>query len=87
MDHFAAALLQLLVRRLSVILAELCMSIQGVSIYPPEDDGRDKMHWFIHTREPKGSREDKVASYINLVASVLGSEDKAKKAMYSVSTN
>ncbi|KAK1366804.1 hypothetical protein POM88_042365 [Heracleum sosnowskyi] len=53
---------------------------------PPEDDGRDKMHWFIHTKEPLGSREKMVASYINLVASVLGSEDEAKKAMYSVST-
>lgn len=53
---------------------------------PPKDDGRDKRHWLIHTKVPQGSREEMVAQYINLVASVLGSEEEAKKAMYSVST-
>lgn len=52
----------------------------------PEDNGRDGNHWLIATKDLDGDRDQMVATYIDLVASVLGSVEEAKKRMYSVST-
>ncbi|KAK1366816.1 hypothetical protein POM88_042377 [Heracleum sosnowskyi] len=51
-----------------------------------QDDGNDNNHWLIQVKEPVGSRDEIVDCYVKLVAQILGSEDEAKKNIYSVST-
>ncbi|KAL5701981.1 Multiple organellar RNA editing factor 8 [Ranunculus cassubicifolius] len=51
-------------------------------------DGCDFKHWLIVVEKPEGelSRDEIIDSYIKLVASVYGSEQEARKIIYSVST-
>ncbi|KAM6552489.1 hypothetical protein CsatB_013251 [Cannabis sativa] len=60
---------------------------------PPKEtillDGCDYEHWLIvmeFANEPKPSEEEMVNSYVKTLATVLGSEEEAKKKIYSVST-
>ncbi|XP_050220464.1 multiple organellar RNA editing factor 3, mitochondrial [Mercurialis annua] len=60
---------------------------------PPKEtillDGCDYEHWLIvmeFASDPKPSEEEMINSYVKTLASVLGSEEEAKKKIYSVST-
>ncbi|KAG8085066.1 hypothetical protein GUJ93_ZPchr0010g10275 [Zizania palustris] len=60
---------------------------------PPKEtillDGCDYEHWLIvmeFPTDPKPSEEDMVAAYVKTLASVVGSEEEAKKKIYSVCT-
>ncbi|KAK8618713.1 hypothetical protein V6N13_132695 [Hibiscus sabdariffa] len=50
--------------------------------------GCDYEHWFVVMEAPKGYplRDEIVNTYIKTLAMALGSEEEAKKSMYSVST-
>ncbi|KAK1380295.1 multiple organellar RNA editing factor 3, mitochondrial [Heracleum sosnowskyi] len=52
-------------------------------------DGCDYEHWLIvmeFTQEPKPSEDEMISAYVKALASVVGSEEEAKKKIYSVST-
>ncbi|CAL5188350.1 unnamed protein product [Lathyrus oleraceus] len=60
---------------------------------PPKEtillDGCDYEHWLIVMEfpdNPKPSEDEMVNSYVKTLAQVLGSEEEAKKKIYSVST-
>ncbi|CAH9061550.1 unnamed protein product [Cuscuta epithymum] len=59
---------------------------------PPKEtillDGCDYEHWLIVLEfpDPKPSEEEMVNSYVKTLASVVGSEEEAKKKIYSVCT-
>eukprot|EP00262_Sarcandra_glabra_P000006 TRINITY_DN0_c0_g2_i2.p1 TRINITY_DN0_c0_g2~~TRINITY_DN0_c0_g2_i2.p1 ORF type:complete len:436 (+),score=57.39 TRINITY_DN0_c0_g2_i2:65-1372(+) len=59
---------------------------------PPKEtillDGCDFEHWLIVMEPPEGetTRDEIIDSYIKTLATVLGSEEEAKKSIYSVST-
>uniref|UniRef100_M8AM07 MORF/ORRM1/DAG-like MORF domain-containing protein n=1 Tax=Aegilops tauschii TaxID=37682 RepID=M8AM07_AEGTA len=60
---------------------------------PPKEtillDGCDYEHWLIvmeSPADPKPSEEDMVAAYVKTLTAVLGSEEEAKKKIYSVCT-
>ncbi|XP_010689774.2 multiple organellar RNA editing factor 3, mitochondrial isoform X2 [Beta vulgaris subsp. vulgaris] len=60
---------------------------------PPKEtillDGCDYEHWLIvmeFPNDPKPSDEEMVNSYVNILAQVVGSEEEARKKIYSVST-
>eukprot|EP01018_Ginkgo_biloba_P004898 Gb_00163 [translate_table: standard] len=60
---------------------------------PPKEtillDGCDYEHWLIvmeFPKDPKPPEEEMIATYVKTLATVLGSEEEAKKAIYSVST-
>eukprot|EP01018_Ginkgo_biloba_P004893 Gb_40528 [translate_table: standard] len=60
---------------------------------PPKEtillDGCDYEHWLIvmeFPKDPKPSEEEMIAAYVKTLAAVLGSEEEAKKAIYSVQT-
>ncbi|XP_038906658.1 multiple organellar RNA editing factor 3, mitochondrial [Benincasa hispida] len=60
---------------------------------PPKEtillDGCDYEHWLIvmeFPTDPKPSEEEMVNSYVKILAAVVGSEEEAKKKIYSVST-
>ncbi|KAE8787916.1 multiple organellar RNA editing factor 3, mitochondrial [Hordeum vulgare] len=60
---------------------------------PPKEtillDGCDYEHWLIvmeFPADPKPSEEDMVAAYVKTLTAVLGSEEEAKKKIYSVCT-
>ncbi|KAG8372924.1 hypothetical protein BUALT_Bualt12G0117600 [Buddleja alternifolia] len=60
---------------------------------PPKEtillDGCDYEHWLIvmeFDSEPKPTEEEMVDSYVKTLASVIGSEEEAKKKIYSVCT-
>ncbi|XP_062079160.1 multiple organellar RNA editing factor 3, mitochondrial-like [Humulus lupulus] len=60
---------------------------------PPKEtillDGCDYEHWLIvmeFANDPKPSEDEMVSSYVKTLATVLGSEEEAKKKIYSVST-
>lgn len=53
-------------------------------------DGCDYEHWLIvmeFTSDPKPSEEEMINSYVKTLASVTGSEEEAKKKIYSVCTS
>lgn len=61
---------------------------------PPKEtillDGCDYEHWLIVMEfpdNPKPSEDEMVNSYVKTLAQVLGSEEEAKKKIYSVSTS
>lgn len=61
---------------------------------PPKEtillDGCDYEHWLIvmeFPKDPKPPEEEMIAAYIKTLASVVGSEEEAKKKIYSVSTH
>ncbi|KAM0962666.1 hypothetical protein TB2_021462 [Malus domestica] len=60
---------------------------------PPKEtillDGCDYEHWLIvmEFEDPKPSDEEMINSYVKTLATVLGSEEEAKKKIYSVSTS
>ncbi|KAF9591345.1 hypothetical protein IFM89_003968 [Coptis chinensis] len=51
-------------------------------------DGRDMKHWLVicDSPDPDLSRDDIIDIYIKTLAQILGSEGKARKQIYSVST-
>ncbi|XP_012454461.1 multiple organellar RNA editing factor 7, mitochondrial isoform X1 [Gossypium raimondii] len=51
-------------------------------------EGCDYEHWFVVMEAPKGYplRDEIVSTYIKTLAMALGSEEDAKKSIYSVST-
>ncbi|XVF28280.1 hypothetical protein REPUB_Repub15cG0016200 [Reevesia pubescens] len=60
---------------------------------PPKEtillDGCDYEHWLIvleFPEDPKPSEEEMIAAYVKTLASVVGSEEEAKKRIYSVCT-
>ncbi|GMH08288.1 hypothetical protein Nepgr_010128 [Nepenthes gracilis] len=60
---------------------------------PPKEtillDGCDYEHWLIvmeFTNDPKPSDEEMINSYVKTLAQVVGSEEEAKKKIYSVCT-
>ncbi|KAE8667947.1 Multiple organellar RNA editing factor 3 [Hibiscus syriacus] len=60
---------------------------------PPKEtillDGCDYEHWLIvleFTEDPKPSEEEMIDAYAKTLASVVGSEEEAKKRIYSVCT-
>lgn len=60
---------------------------------PPKEtillDGCDYEHWLIvmeFPENPKPSEEEMVAAYVKTLAAVVGSEEEAKKKIYSVCT-
>ncbi|OVA09201.1 hypothetical protein BVC80_659g23 [Macleaya cordata] len=59
---------------------------------PPKEtillDGCDFEHWLIVMEKPEGepTRDEIIDSYIQTLANVLGSEEAARKSIYSVST-
>ncbi|KAJ9536957.1 hypothetical protein OSB04_029690 [Centaurea solstitialis] len=60
---------------------------------PPKEtillDGCDYEHWLIvmeFPADPKPSEDEMINSYVKTLAQVLGSEEEAKKKIYSVST-
>ncbi|KAI4378939.1 hypothetical protein MLD38_016356 [Melastoma candidum] len=60
---------------------------------PPKEtillDGCDYEHWLIvmeFPEDPKPSEDDMIAAYVKTLAQVLGSEEEAKKKIYSVCT-
>ncbi|MQM05247.1 hypothetical protein Taro_038055 [Colocasia esculenta] len=60
---------------------------------PPKEtillDGCDYEHWLIvleFPEDPKPSEEEMVAAYVKTLAAVVGSEEEAKKKIYSVCT-
>ncbi|KAL8026103.1 hypothetical protein ABFX02_14G006932 [Erythranthe guttata] len=61
---------------------------------PPKEtillDGCDYEHWLIvmeFDKEPKPTEEEMIDSYVKTLASVIGSEEEAKKKIYSVCTS
>lgn len=50
--------------------------------------GIDGKHWIIWVKKPEGNptRDEIIDSYVNLMTSVLGSEEEARMKIYSVST-
>lgn len=61
---------------------------------PPKEtillDGCDYEHWLIvmeFPKDPKPPEEEMISAYIKTLASVVGSEEEAKKKIYSVSTH
>ncbi|CAI9118949.1 OLC1v1020583C1 [Oldenlandia corymbosa var. corymbosa] len=61
---------------------------------PPKEtillDGCDYEHWLIvmeFPTDPKPSEEEMINSYVKTLASVVGSEEEAKKKIYSVCTS
>ncbi|XP_065863713.1 multiple organellar RNA editing factor 3, mitochondrial [Euphorbia lathyris] len=61
---------------------------------PPKEtillDGCDYEHWLIvleFPNDPKPSEEEMINAYVKTLAAVLGSEEEAKKKIYSVSTS
>nr|XP_043628741.1 multiple organellar RNA editing factor 3, mitochondrial [Erigeron canadensis] len=61
---------------------------------PPKEtillDGCDYEHWLIvleFPTDPKPSEDEMIDSYVKTLAAVLGSEEEAKKKIYSVSTS
>ncbi|CAH8259630.1 unnamed protein product [Arabidopsis lyrata] len=60
---------------------------------PPKEtillDGCDYEHWLIvmEFTDPKPTEEEMINSYVKTLTSVLGSEEEAKKKIYSVSTS
>ncbi|WCJ23439.1 Multiple organellar RNA editing factor 3 mitochondrial [Euphorbia peplus] len=61
---------------------------------PPKEtillDGCDYEHWLIvleFPTDPKPSEDEMVNAYVKTLAGVLGSEEEAKKKIYSVSTS
>ncbi|XP_043693977.1 multiple organellar RNA editing factor 3, mitochondrial [Telopea speciosissima] len=60
---------------------------------PPKEtillDGCDYEHWLIvmeFPEDPKPSEDEMIASYVKTLAAVVGSEEEAKKKIYSVCT-
>ncbi|CAL1397291.1 unnamed protein product [Linum trigynum] len=60
---------------------------------PPKEtimlDGCDYEHWLIvmeFPNDPKLSEEEMINSYVNTLAAIVGSEEEAKKKIYSVAT-
>ncbi|KAH9330355.1 hypothetical protein KI387_002463, partial [Taxus chinensis] len=60
---------------------------------PPKEtillDGCDYEHWLIvmeFPKDPKPAEDEMVATYVKTLAAVVGSEEEAKKKIYSVST-
>ncbi|KNA13512.1 hypothetical protein SOVF_115670 [Spinacia oleracea] len=60
---------------------------------PPKEtillDGCDYQHWLIVMEfpiDPKPSNEEMIDSYVKTLAQIVGSEEEAKKKIYSVST-
>ncbi|KAK9269132.1 hypothetical protein L1049_000901 [Liquidambar formosana] len=59
---------------------------------PPKEtillDGCDFEHWLVVVDKPEGdpTRDEIIDSYIKILASVVGSEEEARKKIYSVST-
>ncbi|XP_015067349.1 multiple organellar RNA editing factor 3, mitochondrial [Solanum pennellii] len=59
---------------------------------PPKEtillDGCDYEHWLIVMEfpDPKPSEEDMINAYVKTIAAVVGSEEEAKKKIYSVCT-
>ncbi|KAL3577507.1 hypothetical protein D5086_019011 [Populus alba] len=60
---------------------------------PPKEtillDGCDYNHWLIvmeFPNDPKPTEEEMINAYVKTLSSVLGSEEEAKKSIYSVST-
>ncbi|KAL6526492.1 Multiple organellar RNA editing factor 3, mitochondrial [Orobanche gracilis] len=60
---------------------------------PPKEtillDGCDYEHWLIvmeFNSDPKPTEEEMIDSYVKTLASVVGSEEEAKKKIYSLST-
>ncbi|XVF27063.1 hypothetical protein REPUB_Repub14bG0074100 [Reevesia pubescens] len=55
---------------------------------PAVVEGCDYEHWFVVMEAPKGYplRDEIVNTYIKTLAMALGSEEEAKKSIYSVST-
>ncbi|CAI0540089.1 unnamed protein product [Linum tenue] len=60
---------------------------------PPKEtimlDGCDYEHWLIvmeFANDPKPSEEEMINSYVKTLAAVVGSEEEAKKKIYSVAT-
>ncbi|XP_073053667.1 multiple organellar RNA editing factor 3, mitochondrial isoform X3 [Primulina eburnea] len=60
---------------------------------PPKEtillDGCDYEHWLIvmeFTSDPKPTEDEMIDSYVKTLASVIGSEEEAKKKIYSVCT-
>ncbi|KAL8154610.1 hypothetical protein AgCh_000102 [Apium graveolens] len=51
-----------------------------------KENGCDYKHWLIQVDEPGGTRDQMIESYVKLIANVLGSEDEARKKIYSIST-
>ncbi|KAM1060141.1 hypothetical protein TB1_024097 [Malus domestica] len=51
-------------------------------------EGCDYEHWLVVTEPPKGYRlrDEIISGYIQTLATALGSEEEAKKSIYSVST-
>ncbi|GMI93680.1 hypothetical protein HRI_003037300 [Hibiscus trionum] len=51
-------------------------------------EGCDYEHWFVVMEDPKGYpiRDEIVDTYVKTLAMALGSEEEAKKSIYSVST-
>ncbi|KAI3968336.1 hypothetical protein MKW92_052325 [Papaver armeniacum] len=51
-------------------------------------DGMDYEHWVIVMEKPQGepTRDEIIATYINTLAKLLGSEEEARMKIYSVST-
>ncbi|KDP27842.1 hypothetical protein JCGZ_18922 [Jatropha curcas] len=61
---------------------------------PPKEtillDGCDYEHWLIvmeFPTDPKPTEEEMINAYVKTLATVVGSEDEAKKKIYSVSTS
>ncbi|OVA02614.1 hypothetical protein BVC80_9091g122 [Macleaya cordata] len=61
---------------------------------PPKEtillDGCDYEHWLIvmeFPNDPKPSEDEMVAAYVKTLANVVGSEEEAKKKIYSVCTS
>ncbi|CAL9219906.1 unnamed protein product [Arabidopsis halleri] len=60
---------------------------------PPKEtillDGCDYEHWLIvmEFTDPKPTEDEMINSYVKTLTSVLGSEEEAKKKIYSVSTS
>ncbi|KAG7581462.1 hypothetical protein ISN44_As08g011420 [Arabidopsis suecica] len=60
---------------------------------PPKEtillDGCDYEHWLIvmEFTDPKPTEEEMINSYVKTLTSLLGSEEEAKKKIYSVSTS
>ncbi|KAM0954406.1 putative peptidase S8 propeptide/proteinase inhibitor I9 superfamily [Dioscorea sansibarensis] len=60
---------------------------------PPKEtillDGCDYEHWLIvmeFSEDPKPSEDEMIAAYVKTLAAVVGSEEEAKKKIYSVCT-
>ncbi|KAK1367334.1 hypothetical protein POM88_042895 [Heracleum sosnowskyi] len=64
------------------------ISVRGLSSSGESLTGMDRKHWLIRINEPEGdlTRDEIINIYIKMLASVLGSEEEARKKLYSVST-